>query len=344
MATQEAVKNAISKPETKLATVFDFMTEKKELIARALPNTITPDRLIGVFTMILNSSPQLMKCSQLSLIGAVIQTVQLGLTPGNVGHCHYIPFNNKQQDGTSRLEVQFLIGYKGMVELVNRSGKACILTAEVVYDKDHFEYEQGLNPVLRHIPAQGDRGQFLGVYCIAKNMLANEKVFIYLHKEDIEKVRKSSKAASSNFSPWTTWFEEMAKKTAVKRICKLLPLSLDIQQKISTDETIKTKIDKDMVEVKDESNWESVQDAEYSSGATAETPKPSAPVNDKAPISEEQRKRLLAIAGSKGHAHEHVKAYILEKYTVDSTMKIPVFLYEEICAHYSKMPDVPAGF
>lgn len=256
MATQNALKKEIINPENKIVTVHDFLKQKRDLIAKALPNTITTDRLIGVFTMLLNSSPALMECTQSSLVAAVIQTVQLGLTPGNVGHCHYIPFSNKQKDGSYRKEIQFIIGYRGMLELVNRSGQACILTAECVYEKDQFQYEQGLHPILKHIPAIGERGPFVAVYCIAKNLIANEKVFIVLQKEEVEKIKNASKASKSEHSPWTTWWEEMCKKSAAKRICKLLPLSLDVQKKINTDETIKNEIDRNIIDVPDTTNWE----------------------------------------------------------------------------------------
>lgn len=252
MSTVQTVKQQVAKQEIK--TVQDFFKEKRDLIAQALPNTITPDRLIGVFTMLLKSSPQLVQCSQSSLVAAVIQAVQLGLTPGNIGHFHLIPFKNN-----GKMEAQFVIGFKGLMELVNRSGNACILSAECVYSKDQFEYEQGLNPHLRHVPAEGERGDFVGVYCIAKNMLANEKVFVYLQKAEVDKIKGASKAAASDFSPWSRWPDEMRKKSAVKRICKMLPLSVEMQQKVSTDETVKTQIDKSMVEVPDQANWEEAE-------------------------------------------------------------------------------------
>jgi len=256
MSTVEELKNQVA-AKPKIATVYDFMEQKKDLIAKALPNTITPDRLVGVFSMLLKSKPELSKCSQASLVAAVIQTVQLGLQPGNIGHCHYIPFNNK-----GNMEAQFIIGFKGAMELVNRSGKACILNAECVYANDQFEYAQGLNPVLKHVPASGARGEFIGVYCIAKNMMAGEKVFVYLQKEEVDKVRASSKAGFSEYSPWSKWYEEMAKKTAVKRICKMLPLSVDVQEKIGADETIKTDVDKNMVQVPDRTDWTDAEVAE----------------------------------------------------------------------------------
>jgi len=249
MVNTTKVKQAIE--QIQIITVQDFLTKKKDLIAKVLPKTITPQRLLGIFEMILNSSPKLKECSQKSLIGAVIQTAQLGLQPGNIGHIHLVPFNNK-----GIMEAQLIIGYKGYVELVNRSKEATILSAEVVYDKDQFQYEQGLNPILRHIPSAGDRGEKIGVYCIAKNLLANEKVFVYLQKDDVEKIKAASKSANSDYSPWVTWPDEMWKKSAVKRISKLLPLSTESQKAISVDETIKTEIKEDMTEVQDVTDWE----------------------------------------------------------------------------------------
>lgn len=278
MATPNAVKEAV-KDTPKLATVFDFMKAKRDLIAQALPSTITPDRLIAIFTMLFNGSPKLMECTQVSLVAAVIQTVQLGLVPGPMGQVYYVPFNNKQQNGTWAKEVQFIIGYRGLCELVNRSGNASILNSECVYANDVFEYEQGLNPKLRHIPHQGERGKFIGVYCIAKNMLAGEKVFNFLQAEEVEKIRKASKAADSPYSPWVTWFEEMAKKSSVKRIQKLLPLSIEVQRQISADETVKHQISKNIIDVPDETNWEAQAPPEAE--AKPEVPPMPEPADDK---------------------------------------------------------------
>lgn len=333
--TKELVKN------NKVVTVYDFMEQKKDLIAASLPKSITPDRLIGVFTMILRSSPELAACSQGSLVSAIIQTVQYGLTPGNIGHCHYVPFNNKQKDGSYRKEVQFILGYKGIVELVNRCGKAVILSTEVVYENDDFEYSLGLNPILNHVPTSGERGQIIGVYCVAKNLVANEKIFIYLKKEDIDKVRKSSKAGQSNYSPWSTWYEEMAKKTAIKRICKLLPISVDVQQKISSDETIKDKIDKDMATVPDNTNWdtedvqdiETVPEEEKQEEPQTEKKKEEAKTQENNPdvITEKQAKRLFAIANKAGLQGDDFKKWLLEEHGYESSKDILKKDYEQIC-------------
>ena len=247
MATPETVKNAVATREVK--TVYDFFESQRGLIEKALPKTITVDKLVGLFTMIIKSSPKVMECTQTSLIGAVIQAIQLGLTPGPIGHIYLVPYNK---------QCQLIIGYKGLCQLVNNSGTAVVLSADVVKDNDEFEYEFGLDPILRHKYSEGERGSIKGAWASAKNILANEKVFVYLTKEDLDKIKRASKAAGSEYSPWNTWTEEMMKKSAVKRLCKLLPLSTEVQKAISADETIKSEISPIMVDVKDETDWPEV--------------------------------------------------------------------------------------
>lgn len=252
MSSIEKVKNAVA--TTTVTNVWEYFERRKADIAKVLPSHITIDRLIGVMSYAIKSNPEIMQASQASLISAVIQTVQLGLEPGNLGHCYYVPFNNKKKDGSIIKEIQFILGVRGIIELVNRARMAVILSTECVYEGDKFEYAQGLNPVLVHIPST-ERGELLGTYAIAKNLIAQEKLFIYMTKDEIDKVRKSARGADSPYSPWNKWYEEMAKKTVVKRLSKLLPLSVEVQKLVRTDETTKSRIDKDMTIVPDETNW-----------------------------------------------------------------------------------------
>jgi len=257
MATsQDIVKQTAGK---ELVTIESFIKKNEAMIKRALNNTISPERFLAVINIVMQS-PALQGCSQNSLVSAVLQTVQIGLTPGPVGHVYYVPFYK----GQTR-EVQMIVGYRGLVELINRSKEASVLSAFVVYEKDQFQYEQGFNPVLRHIPADGDRGPMIGVYCIAKIHLANEKVFVYIQKAEVEKVKTESlnKIAPDkrNYSPWVKWEESMWMKTAVRRIAKLLPLSVEVQRRISADETVKTAIVPNMADAQDHANWDA-QEAE----------------------------------------------------------------------------------
>jgi recombinational DNA repair protein RecT len=83
-----------------------------------------------------------------------------------------------------------------------------------------------------------------------------------MQRDEIEKIKRASKAGDSQYSPWTIWPTEMWKKSAVKRIAKLLPLSVESEKAISTDETVKTEIAPDMTEVADEIIWNNADDAQ----------------------------------------------------------------------------------
>ena len=253
MANLDTVKRQAQ--ATEIVSVEDYLKKNHALLKSALANTITPERFLALAMMIVKT-PALTGCDQQSLVAAIVGTVQIGLTPGPIGHVYYVPFFNSRKNVR---EVTLIIGYKGLAELINRSGDASVLSAEVVYEQDQFQYEHGLNPILRHIPAAEKRGKRMGVYCIAKNMIAQEKVFIYLSFEEVEKVKKVAmdrvKEDKKKFSPWTCWEDDMWRKTAVKRIAKLLPLSVETQKKISADETVKRQITPDMSLAPDEAAW-----------------------------------------------------------------------------------------
>ena len=70
---------------------------------------------------------------------------------------------------------------------------------------------------------------------------------------------KYSKAYGSSFSPWKTSFEEMAKKTVLKKVLKYAPLKSDFVRAVVQDETIKSEISDDMYSVSNETVFE----AEY---------------------------------------------------------------------------------
>ena len=129
----------------------------------------------------------------------------------------------------------------------------------VVYENDEFTCEYGLDPKLTHKPADHDRGDPIKVYAVFKTKSGGFG-FEVMSMEDVRKhAAKYSKAYSSSFSPWKTNFEEMAKKTVLKRVLKYAPLKSDFVRAAVQDEVIKKDLSADMYDVP----AESIIDADY---------------------------------------------------------------------------------
>src|SRR5690606_11267902 len=144
-------------------------------------------------------------------------------------------------------ECQFVIGYKGMIDLARRSGNIESIYAQVVKENDEFEYQYGLEPDLKHKPAMKDRGKTIGAYAVAKFKDGGYQ-FEFMSVDEIEKRRKRSAAKDSG--PWVTDYDEMCMKTVIRHMFKYLPISIEImRQVVSADESIKTEVKPDMTEV-----------------------------------------------------------------------------------------------
>lgn len=206
--------------------IFGYLKTYQGEIARALPRHMTPDRMARIVTTEIRRIPKLLSCDVKSLFGAVIQCSQLGLEPGSgLGHAYLIPYGK---------ECQLIIGYRGMIDLARRSGQMISLAGEAVYAKDKFEYELGLEPKLRHIPStDDDRGALVYVYAVAV-LVGGGRQFVVMSRGDVEKIRRRSKASSSG--PWVSDYDAMAIKTAIRRLFKYLPVSVEMQRAVIVDE------------------------------------------------------------------------------------------------------------
>lgn len=223
-------------------------------LKKALPSVLTPERFTRIALSALNNTPELQKCTPMSFISALLNAAQLGLEPNSpLGQAYLIPYKNK-----GILECQFQIGYKGLIDLAYRNGQMQTIQAHVVYENDEFEYEYGLNPILVHKPAFTDRGDPMYFYGLYKT-IAGGFGFCVMSKTDMDLFASTySKAFGTSYSPWKSNYEEMAKKTVIKKALKYLPMKPDILRAIATDETIKTKISERMDEVVNEIRYDDV--------------------------------------------------------------------------------------
>lgn len=223
-------------------TLMDMIKKMEPEIKKALPAAITPERFTRIVLSALSTTPQLAVCTPKSFLGAMMTAAQLGMevnTP--LGQCYLIPYKNHGVD-----EVQFQLGYKGLIDLAYRGGEVQTIQAHAVYENDEFEYEYGLEPKLTHKPAKANRGAVIAYYAVFRTKSGGYS-FEVMSVDDVKQHRdKYSKAANRGFSPWSTNFDEMAKKTVLKQALKYAPMSTDTVRSMSADETIKTDISSDM--------------------------------------------------------------------------------------------------
>lgn len=207
--------------------VQDFrgaLEQLKPQLAMALPTHVKADRILRILMTTVQRTPKLLDCTRETLFGAIMQASQLGLEPdGVLGQAYLVPYNNRKK-GT--VECQLIPGYKGLIKLAYQSGEVVSIRARVVREKDKFSYAYGLNERLEHEPHRGaDAGALVAVYAVAKTKGDSEPQFLVMEKHEVDEVRDRSRA--SNDGPWVTDYPEMAKKTVLRRLCKLLPASVE---------------------------------------------------------------------------------------------------------------------
>lgn len=198
-------------------------------LSNALPagSRLTAERQRTLLFGELRKSPGLLRCDPESLVNAVVQATELGLQVGSaLGHVYLVPFKGS---------CQLIIGYKGLVELARRTGQISTIYAAIVHERDRFEYELGLVPKLWHVPELTDPGLPTHAYAVAK-LSDGEAQFDVMSALDIENVRKRSPSGSSSSSPWSSDWPEMAKKTVLRRLCKLLPMTTEAAAILASEE------------------------------------------------------------------------------------------------------------
>lgn len=229
----------------KPSTMQDYIKVMQKEIAKALPSVITPERFTRITLSALSANPKLADTTPRSFLGAMMTAAQLGMEPNTpLGQAYLIPYKNKDT-----LECQFQLGYKGLIDLAYRSGEVTTIQAHAVYENDEFSFAFGLEPKLEHIPAVSDRGEPKWFYAIFRTKDGGFG-FEVMSVEDIRAhAKKYSQSYGSSYSPWKNNFEEMAKKTVLKKVLKYAPLKSDFVRGIASDESIKTEISEDMYAV-----------------------------------------------------------------------------------------------
>jgi recombination protein RecT len=214
-------------------TMRKMLEGAKDRLVAALPRHLSAERMIQVVSTMIYRTPRLAECDRASVFAAVMQSGELGLdlSPA-MGEAYLIP----RWNGKARvLECQFQPGYRGLVKLAMQSGGVANIHAEIVREGDVFEWwhaDGGLH--YRHVPeAWNDDRPVIGVYAIAKRT-NGEIIGSRMSVREVEAIRSRSQAGGAG--PWVSDWNEMARKTILRRLCKALPQSTELSRAIEADE------------------------------------------------------------------------------------------------------------
>lgn len=192
---------------------------------------ITPQRILRAVFTAAQKNPELLTCELPSIYKSVLLCAQAGLIPDGVTQqAHLIPFKNKKRGVT---ECQLIVGYRGMLTLVRRSGEIDAVWACIVRQKDTFSYSRGTSQEITHEPHRGsDGGPLVACYAVAR-FKSGGTDFEIMEGWEVDLVR--SRSGAKDDGPWVTDTAEMWKKTVLRRLCKRLPQSEDAARLLELD-------------------------------------------------------------------------------------------------------------
>lgn len=230
----QAAQLAPAKPQNDFKSTLEKYWPR---IQQVMPRTMSPDRMFQLAMSAYNSTPKLAECSPASVLSCVMKCAALGLEPSAVdglGRAYILPYRNGK---TRRMEAQFMLGYKGMLDLARRSGEVRSIHAQAVYMGDEFSnWEDETGQHFRFVNNDVDHSpdRLTHVYVNAQ-LKDGGFVFEVMTKREVDAIRARSKA--KDYGPWVTDYEAMALKTVIRRSFRYLPVSVEAKSAASADET-----------------------------------------------------------------------------------------------------------
>lgn len=235
MTTTEVATTRPATPKT-ISGVLQVMIPE---LARAVPKGMDGDRIARIVQTEIRKSrnakaagiakQSLDDCTQESFAGALLTSAALGLEPGVNGECYLIPYRDNRR---RVVECQLIIGYQGIVKLFWNHPRAARIDAQWVGSNDEFRYSKGLNPVLEHMPAPGDRGEPVFYYAIVE-VTGAQPLWDVFTADEIKTLRRGKVGSSGDIKDPQHWME---RKTALKQVLKLAPKTTRLDSALHLDD------------------------------------------------------------------------------------------------------------
>jgi len=209
-----------------LKSLFSFFKERSAAIADIMPKHMDAKRVVAVAIAAVQKNPALLNCNQDSMWACIRDASVLGLEVNMMGSCYLIPFKK---------ECTLIIGYQGMIDLCRRSGHIESIEAHIIHEHDEFNVVYGTESKITHKPELfKDPGKLIAVYAVAK-LKGGQVQTEVMTKVEIDKIMNRSRSGGGG--PWKTDYDEMARKTVVRRIVKYLPKSTEMKDAVSLEDS-----------------------------------------------------------------------------------------------------------
>lgn len=202
-------------------------------------------QFVASLLSIVTNNNLLAKATNESIMTAAMKaaTLKLPIEP-SLGMAYIVPYNRNEKQGNTWVkinEAQFQMGYKGFIQLAQRSGQIRNINCDIVYKEEFLRYDK-VYGTLHLKEEQVDSGEVEGYFASLELINGFRKMIFWKKEKVIAHAQKYSKTYDKQIgdfksgTPWKTEFDAMAQKTLIKELLsKYAPLSTELQEAIIAD-------------------------------------------------------------------------------------------------------------
>ncbi len=202
-------------------------------------------QFVASLLSIVTNNNLLAKATNESIMTAAMKaaTLKLPIEP-SLGMAYIVPYNRSEKHGNTWVkinEAQFQMGYRGFIQLAQRSGQIRNINCDIVYKEEFLRYDK-VYGTLHLKEEQVDSGEVEGYFASLELINGFRKMIFWKKEKVIAHAQKYSKTYDKQIgdfkpgTPWKTEFDAMAQKTLIKELLsKYAPLSIELQEAIMAD-------------------------------------------------------------------------------------------------------------
>ena len=197
---------------TKSVNILDILSSEgfKKEMGKIVPFSNQTERLASIARFQVKQNPTLQRCRPATIARSVYRACELGLSLGMGGEAYLIPYGD---------DCQLVIGYKGLINLAARTGSLRQIDADVVRADDEFEYYKTDRVHFLHRPNFKKLDAAIELIYARAELREGGFTVTVMPVSEIKEIENVSKSKAI----WAKHWNEMAKKTAIRRLIKTLP-------------------------------------------------------------------------------------------------------------------------